>query len=542
MVSMSSALSVGSSAVGGAERAHDLATKKGKFVAVGSKEFMSASVGDAAGQANAMAKKAPEIMVTIASAGAKLAAKAAMTVVKGALTATGVGAGVAVAIDAAETAISKVANKAMEKMQAGMQEGNSVMKQGSSTPSFSDPLKAMDQDKAKAQAPLQEVKEVAAEVKDSAMSAASVAKGAAGPGSDGPDAVGPQALGEMKGRAGQDMDLVPEFGTGPVQGAGGLDSVAGPISLEESPGGDPLYMDPESAKSPLRFVAEEGRSEVLKGFDSALAGRSDSMIGEVDLSRPAAARVQKIRAEVNESVRTAMDAAPAHEDFQAWETARREAGGQALADEASKLGIDPAEVKSRIVEREVAGTTADKDQYRSYLRNALENPSSNAYEKFYLSKGGEEIAGIKSERAMDAARGMLKGGVIPGTPQGSDRIQAAATAAARELGGNDVAAIRTDLVNQVHGRSDAMREAAVQAVRNKIDALPGVSQQVKDAMGVRIAGLTQAKLNSPAPDQGWQAMGDYLLTGGRGPLVDGAMAKTLIDKAAKAASSGEIRG
>lgn len=539
MVSMSNALSVGSSAVGGAEKAHDLATTKGKFVSVGSKEFMSASVTDAAGQASSMAKKAPEVMVTIGSGGGKLAATAVMTTVKAALTATGAGAGVAAAIEAAETAVSKVANKAMEKMQAGMQEGNSVMKQGASTPSFSDPLKAMDQDKAQMKAPVEDLKAVASEVKDTAMAVGSAAKGAAGPGAEGPDAVGTQAFGDMQGRAGRDGDLMPDFATGPIQGKAGLASISDPISLEQGQTGDPIYMDPDSAKSPLRFVAQEGRAEVLDSFDSVLRGQAGGMVGDSDLGRPAAARVQEIRTGAEGAVRDAMDQVPAQEDFSAWDTARREAGGRALADEASKQGISPEEIKSRIVESEVSQSGGDKDRYQSYLRNALEDPSSNAYEKFYLGRGPEQIASIKAERAMGAASSMMKEGVLPGTPQGTARIEAAATAAARELGGKDVAGIRSDLLRQVDGRGESMAASAVSSVQSKIEALPGIDPQVKSAMQVRVSALTQAKLNSPEAGQGWQAMGDYLLTGGKGALVDSAMAKTLIDKAAKAASSGQ---
>ena len=140
---------------------------------------------------------------------------------------------------------------------------------------------------------------------------------------------------------------------------------------------------------------------------------------------------------------------------------------------------------------------------------------------------------------MSAASSMMKEGVLPGTPQGTARIEAAATAAARELGGKDVAGIRSDLLRQVDGRGESMAASAVSSVQSKIEAMPGIDPQVKSAMQVRVSALTQAKLNSPEAGQGWQAMGDYLLTGGKGALVDSAMAKTLIDKAAKAASSGQ---
>ena len=130
---MSNALSVAGSAVGGVEKSHDIVTSKGKFLSAGSKELMSASVTDSAGQASAMSKKAPDVAITMASAGGKLAAQAGVAAVKAVLTATGVGAGVAVAIDTAQTIITKVADKAMEKMQSGMEQGNSVMQQGSST-------------------------------------------------------------------------------------------------------------------------------------------------------------------------------------------------------------------------------------------------------------------------------------------------------------------------------------------------------------------------------------------------------------------------
>jgi len=562
---MSNALSVAGSGVGGAEKAHDMLTTKGKFLSAGSKELMSASVTDSAGQASAMSKKAPEVAISIASGGAKLTAQAAVTAVKAALTATGAGAGVAAAIDTAQTVITKVADKAMEKMQSGMEQGNSVMKQGSSTASLSNTLQAMDQDKAKMEGPVKDVKEAVGEVKDAAMTGVNAAKGAAGgatgapgaetgasdlsgPASDtssvspdlslgapstSPDPMSTQVYGDMQDRAARDGDLLPQFTQEGVAGSTGIRSIADPITLEQDRMGDPLYMDPSSDKSPLRFVGEEGRNQVVQSFEGTMRGQGIGM--SAPEMGPAANRLAEISQEANESISAAKAAVPYQEDLSAWTSARNQAGERALGDAATANGLTLEDVKQRLLSEEVGkANPAERDAYQSFLTNKFNDPSTRVFENLYLDRGGEAIASLKAERALGAASGIMQGGVIPGLPASDAKIDMAAQVAAERLGGN-VPAIKADMLGQLAARGEGPAREALQAVGNRIDTTHGLTDASKDAMKVRIEQMTTAKLASPAQGQGWQAMGDYLMTGARGPMADNLTARVLITKASEAA-------
>lgn len=371
---MSNALSVAGSAVGGVEKSHDIVTSKGKFLSAGSKELMSASVTDSAGQASAMSKKAPDVAITMASAGGKLAAQAGVAAVKAVLTATGVGAGVAVAIDTAQTIITKVADKAMEKMQSGMEQGNSVMQQGSSTASFSNTLQAMKQDQTKMESPIQDVKQAAGEVKDAAMTGVSVAKGAAGGSSGAPGAEsGSPDIGSQGGLTADNSVGLPE---------GASEVANGPVGLVVTPG----LMGSDPVGAPV-IGDTQGPSEL-----------DSSLLPEVT----ADAQIPAIRAETEAAVKDAMGTVP-HDlaNPEASSAQTKTLGSQALDAEFIRNGFDPEIVKEQAIESAVSkADPATADSFRAFLAKEMSDPTSQIHTRLYTERAGDLMAENLTARAI----------------------------------------------------------------------------------------------------------------------------------------------
>jgi len=120
MPEMSSVFEAGSKAVSSGQDAISGAKEQGSFLTAGGAQSV-AGVDSSAAQALAVSQKAPDMIISIGTAGVKLAIEA----VKVLLVASGVGAGLVAVVDGIETAVSK----GLDKMKASKSEASQVNKE-----------------------------------------------------------------------------------------------------------------------------------------------------------------------------------------------------------------------------------------------------------------------------------------------------------------------------------------------------------------------------------------------------------------------------
>ena len=120
MPEMSSVFEAGSKAVSSGQDAISGAKEQGSFLTAGGDQSV-AGVDSSAAQALAVSQKAPDMIISIGTAGVKLAIEA----VKVVLVATGVGAGLVAVVDGIETAVSK----GLDKMKSSKSEASQVNKE-----------------------------------------------------------------------------------------------------------------------------------------------------------------------------------------------------------------------------------------------------------------------------------------------------------------------------------------------------------------------------------------------------------------------------
>jgi hypothetical protein len=382
--------------------------------------------------------------------------------------------------------------------------------------------------------------------------------------------MGARMLESMRTRAERDGELPLGFTDAPGQ------QPTGRVSLATDRTGQPTYMDLHSSDSPLHEVAEECREATLTEIErpmreAVLAGRDGCQGPEADAIQAGPLGVlTRTVAETDGGVRDAIrqpvevpEGLSEEDQALAVDRGHNLAGQRALDEAAQRQGVAPDELRAKLVEMEVksqggiggAASEAAQNEYRNYLTTKVApQPERSLYRQVFLERGGEALASIKVDRAMAAARREMGDGIIHGVPESDERVQKATFAAATRLEPRTVdnqpatSEANNILAEQLRhggggqfGQIDPERDGFAdlnQGALSKVTDRLAKKTENPDAafgpIGARLNGLVSAKVNTPDPGRRWEALGDYLMTGGQGSVADDATAKLMIRKAAAA--------